>query len=156
MSSTIKQTYGVSPIKSGLLLFWGCWFLLAALTNCFDLLGTHNLLPSYWRFRSGNLALITSVIHIYNFSFIWANLLFLIDIIIQGTVSVLFIIAAVTFWTQRPAWKWINAAFGISIALWATFILMDEFFIAYNFEGTHMSLFAAELLSMIAMHLLPE
>lgn len=156
MSSSIKhKSYALSQIKCGLLLFWGCWFLLAFLTNCSDFFGTYNLLPADWRFRSGNMALILSAIHIYGFSYALANLLFFIDIIIQGSVAGLFLIATIKFWTRRPAWKWINAAFGISIALWAAFTLMDEFFIVYNLEGTHMSLFAAELLTMIAMHLLP-
>lgn len=157
MSAVIEdKTYGISAIKSGLLLFWGCWFSLAFLTNFFDLAGTNNLLPAYWHFRSGNLALITSVINIYSFSYAWANLLFIIDIIIQGSIAVLFLYAAMNFWMQRPAWKWVNTAFGISLALWATFILMDEFFIAYNYESTHMALIMAELLTIIAIHFLPE
>ena len=150
------KTYGLHPIKFGLLLFWGLWFLIAFLTNTFDFLGVYNYLPTVWRFRSNNLALITSVIHIYNFPGTWANLLFTIDIIIQGSASILFLIAAMKWWSHRQAWKWINGAFGLSIALWAAFILMDEFFIAYNFEGTHMLLIVAELLTFTALHLLPD
>lgn len=157
MSLSVKyKSYGLHQIKSGLLLFWGLWFLLVFFTNSFDFLGVYNMLPSDWRFRSGNLSLILSVINIYGFSGAFANLLFFLDIIIQGTAAVLFFIAAVKLWTNRQAWKWINTAFGISTALWAAFILMDEFFIAYNFEGTHSTLLIMEIISLLAMHLLPD
>lgn len=154
MAAAKHKTYGLHLFKSGLLLFWGMWFVLVFSTNIFDFLSVYSQMPMEWRFRSGNLALIVSVVNIYHFSGALANLLFVLDIIIQGLAAVLFVIAAVKFWLGKQAWKWINAAFGISIALWALFILMDEFFIAYNFEGTHNGLFIAEILTLLAVHLL--
>lgn len=150
------KSYGLHEIKAGLLLFWGVWFVLVVLTNSFDILSTYDALPAEWRFRSGNLALIISIVNIYRFSGVFANLLFLSGLIAESVIAILFIVAALKFWSRRPAWKWVNAAFGISIAFWAVFILLDELFIAYNFEGTHSTLLISEVLILLAIHLLPE
>ncbi len=54
---------------------------------------------------------------------------------------------------RRPA---VTLAFAVSLALWAAFILADEALIAYATEAVHMRLFVAELVSLLALVLLPE
>ena len=51
------------------------------------------------------------------------------------------------------------AAFGVSLALWAGLIVADEAFVAYeiaNLEATHVRLFAVQLISLLAVRLLPD
>jgi hypothetical protein len=40
--------------------------------------------------------------------------------------------------------------------LWAAFVLADEVLIAYSVEATHLRLFAAQLLTLLAIVLLPQ
>jgi hypothetical protein len=47
-------------------------------------------------------------------------------------------------------------AFVPSLALFATFMLMTEVFIAYGVESTHMRIFIAQLVSLYVIHQLPE
>src|SRR3990167_7502495 len=89
------QSYGLHEIKVGLMLFWGLWFLFAFITNSFDMLSAHNALPTDWRFRSGNLALMISIVNVYRFSAVFASLIFFSGLIIEYAITVLFLIAAV-------------------------------------------------------------
>ena len=146
---------GLFYLKAGTLFFWGMWFLLASLTNIFDLFNVFGILTPEWRFRSGNYLLLSQALSIYDVGSMCTNLLFICDILVQGTAATLFFIAAWHFWHQKNAWIYINAAFTLSIALWGMFIIMEETFIAYAFEEVHRSLFSLELISLLALHLLP-
>jgi hypothetical protein len=142
--------------KLGLLLYWACWFSLACTTNLFDFLHAMGYLPAQWLFRSGNYTLLAGVINIYHMPSLILNLLFICDISVQGLSALLFFIAFFSFWMRaaRP-WRFINTAFALSIALWAVFLIMEEVFIAYRFEGTHSGLIVFETISLMALHLLP-
>jgi len=141
--------------KLGLLLFWGCWFSFAFTTNLLDFLHVLGYLPSDWLFRSGNYQLLHGVITIYHPPVYVLNLLFICDIAAQGLSAILFITAAYCYW-RGYSWRYINLAFMFSIALWGVFLLMEEVFLAYHFESVHAGLFEFELISLLAMHLLPE
>jgi hypothetical protein len=47
-------------------------------------------------------------------------------------------------------------AFTVGLALWAGFVLADEIFIAYTLEAVHLRLFGLQLLSVLALRLLPD
>ena len=49
-----------------------------------------------------------------------------------------------------------RTAFTVSLALWGVFLLADEIFIAYSIEGTHLRIFAAQLVTLLVMELVPE
>lgn len=155
-SAANKKGAGAHLIKSGLLFFWAIYFFLFFLTNLMDLFASHNVLSQGWLFRSGNYALIISTIKIYEFTSTTAVFLFLCDITLQAIASILFLIASIRFCCHKKAWRWINIAFGVSMSLWALFIIMDELFIAYNYESTHINIFMLELLSLLAIHVLPD
>jgi hypothetical protein len=40
--------------------------------------------------------------------------------------------------------------------LWSAFLVADEVLIAYPLEGTHLRLFVAHLVTLLAVELLPE
>jgi hypothetical protein len=151
-----NRSNGLFYLKTGCLLFWASWFSLACLTNVFDFMNMLALISPEWRFRSGNLILLSQSLSIYQISPLFINLLFICDVLIQALAGALFFIAAYQFWQRKNPWVYINYAFGISIALWAAFIVMEEIFIAYVFEGGHRELFAFELITLMAIHLLPQ
>ena len=53
---------------------------------------------------------------------------------------------------RRP----VDALFVVGIALWAGFVLADEVLVAYDVEATHLRLLVAQLVSFLAVHLLPN
>ncbi|MBV9576541.1 MAG: hypothetical protein JO149_07945 [Gammaproteobacteria bacterium] len=151
MKST--KNWGLTYLKQGILLFWGMWFLIAFFTNVTDfLISTHIVTPI--AFRSGNYHALEKVLSIYHTPTYFLNLLFSMDILVQGSSAILFLIAGFSFVNKEIPWKIINTAFFISMALWAAFLVMEEIFIAYSFEGTHIGLFEFELISLLTLHLL--
>lgn len=151
-----SKSNGLFYLKAGALFFWACWFTLAATTNIFDLINALWGLPTYWHFRSGNFILVASVLSLYNTPTFFYYLVFIIDILIQATCAILFAVSFLKFWRHQPAWSWINYAFTLSLALWAAFIIIEELFIAYAFEATHIGLCLFELLILFALHFLPH
>jgi hypothetical protein len=147
-----KPMLGLFAIKLGCLLFWFGWFSLACLSNLFDMINALYGLPAEWHFVSGNYVAVAKVISIYSLPDFCLNLLFSLDILIQAACALLFFLAAWAFWKQKELPTLVNYAFGLSMGLWAAFILMDELFIAYAYEGTHLNLFAFELLTLLALH----
>lgn len=53
---------------------------------------------------------------------------------------------------RRP----VDPAFVVGVALSAGFVLADEVFVAYDVEATHLRLPVAQLVSRLAIHLLPD
>jgi hypothetical protein len=57
---------------------------------------------------------------------------------------------------HRPGLSVLHTACGLSLALWAAFLVADEIFLAYDAEATHMRIFSAQLLSLLVFHGLPD
>ncbi len=150
-----NKSYGLFYLKTGILFFWGLWFGIVFLSNLIDLLNVHYGVMINFKFDSGNYQAVEKVISIYNTPNYILTLLFHFNIIIQGVTAFLFLIAAVSFYRLKPySWKFVNLAFAISIALWGVFMIMEEVFIAYQFEPTHMRLGMFEMISLLMFHLL--
>jgi hypothetical protein len=76
------------------------------------------------------------------------------------------IVAVYLLWTALGSFdpsnlRLVNLAFMVNLALWAAFVIMDELFLAFlvpgfNIMETHRSLFTANLVSLMAIHLLPN
>lgn len=142
-------------LKQGILFFWACWFLIAFSTNLIDLLNAFHV-TNEWKFHSGNYRTLENVINIYHAPSFILNLFFCSDIFIQGIAALLFFAASLRFWKSYDALPCINFAFGISMALWAMFLIMEEIFLAYSYEATHIRLLLLEMLSLFAFYLLPS
>lgn len=147
----------LSTLKRGLLVFWALWHSIVALTNVFDALKGLGVLDPGWGFASGNWDFMRSVTAVY------ATPHALVALLFAGVIA-WEALAAVLFWrafgggmgtarNNRPA---VTGAFVVSIALMAVFILVDEIFLAYDVESTHLRLFIAELVSLLAIVLLPD
>jgi hypothetical protein len=138
-------------LKRGLLLFWAAWLSLVLTTNVLDGAKALGLLAESWAFASGNYGFVAQTTARYGTP-AWINgVLFAGVICWEGLAAVLFWLAGWTF-----AKRWVLAAFAVGLALWAAFILADEFFIAYAIAATHWRLFIAQLATLLAVELLPE
>jgi hypothetical protein len=137
-------------LKSGVLVFWAAWFSIVVLTNVFDVLKAARVVPAGWTFVSGNWELMVKVTGVHGTPVAVVALLFLGVIAWEA-------LAAILFWRAWAAGgRGGVVAFTVSLALWATFTLADEIFIAYTLGPVHLRLFALQLLSLLALRLLPE
>jgi hypothetical protein len=130
----------------GLLGFWAIYFVIVALSNLTDLLGSFHLLPAGWRWVSGNLAFIATSTGKFGVPG-WLNPVLL------GGVIAWEMLAAVLFWraAREPSGRWLGPAFCVGIGLWATFILLDEVLLIFETgaEATHLRLLIAQLLTLV-------
>ncbi|MEZ0541320.1 hypothetical protein [Fibrella arboris] len=147
-------------IKAGLLLFWALYFSVVWLSNTTDALKALNLLPTGFRFVSGNYSLVSKVVGMYGPTAGLAGVFFAGVISWEGIGAVLFWQALIGLLKHtgdsRAA---AHRAFGATIGLWAAFILTDEVFLAYEFPGlstTFFNLFIAEVGSLILFRLPTE
>jgi len=137
-------------LKSGVLLFWAAWFTIVVLTNVFDALKAGRVLPAGWTLASGYWELMLKVTAVHGTPVIIVGLLFLGVIAWQ-------VVAAVLFWRAWVAGgRGGLAAFTVALALSAAFALADEIFVAYTIEPVHLRLLALQLLSVLALRLLPD
>lgn len=144
-------------IKLGCLAFWSAWFLLAFLSNLFDFVKCiqEYALPSWWKFYSGNCQALWKVFSLYNIPPTVFYTTFILNMLAQVCSALLFFWATLRFCITRTLNRLMHVAFGLSMALWAIFIILEELFIAYPFEATHMRLFLFEMLTLMMLHLLP-
>lgn len=144
-------------LKRGLLLFWTAWFAIVCLTNVLDALKALRVLPAAWGFASYNWAFMLTTTAIYG------TPRWFVAILYAGVIT-WELLAAIAFGralTSRPATGGIEppavtTAFVVGLALMATFVLVDEIYIAYEVESTHLRLFIALLASLLALLLLPD
>jgi hypothetical protein len=144
-------------LKRAILCFWALWFTLAVITNLMDGLKALEILSDTWPLASGNYALIIEVMQAYTPAPWLTAGLFLGAIAWES-------LAAFLFWQAFRKFRGIDQgnqdivyiAFTASLGLWAAFILIDEIFIAYAIENTHRQLLILQLLSLLALRVLPD
>jgi hypothetical protein len=148
-------------LKQGIILMWAVWMSLVVILNVLDALKMSGRLPQTWKFASGNFWYISEVTKIYSTP-AWINWVFFIIVIIWEAVGAVLLWGA---WAgfNGSTYAMLNAAWVVNLALWAAFIVMDEIFQAWaaeignsNAMEAHRSLFVAWLISLIAIHLLPN
>jgi len=137
-------------LKSGVLLFWAAWFTIVLITNVCDALKAGRVLPSGWTLSSGNWELMLKVTAVHATPVVIVGVMFLGVIAWEA-------LAGVLFWRAWAAGgRGGLVAFVVGLSLWAAFALADEVFLAYAVEASHMRLFGLQLLSVLALRLLPE
>ena len=141
---------GPALLKRCLILFWAAWLSVVFLTNLCDAGKTLGLLEESWSFASGNYRFVSQTTARHGTPD-WFNAVLFGGVILWEGLA-----AALTWravWSGRPA---LYAAFTVSLLLWAGFAISDEMFIAYTVEGSHLRLFVAQLVTLLAVELLPE
>lgn len=143
-------------LKRSLLLFWAVWLSVVFLSNLADALKHIGLLCESWAFASGNLQFIKETTARYGTPDLMNALLFAGVILWEGVATLLFWWAVWTFRGKRSGRKALYFAFTASLLLWGAFLVADEVCISYPVESTHLRLFIAHLLTLLAIELLPE
>jgi hypothetical protein len=149
-------TMHVILLKRLLLLFWAVWFSVVFLSNLADAAKGRGWLGESWTFASGNWPLIQGTTARYKIPSSVNGVLFAGVILWEGTAAVLFWRAGWSYRGRSSARKAVYLAFTISLLLWSAFLIADEVFIAYPLESTHLRLFAAHLVTLLAVDLLAE
>ena len=144
-------------LKQGILLFWALWLTVACLANTCDGLKACHVLGAGWKFASGNYALMVETTQKYHTP-LWLNAMLFFGVILwQGCSALLFWSAFSAFQgVHQPGGHTLYQAFPVSLALWAAFIIIDELFLAYETEDTHLRVFTAQAISLLLLVLLPE
>jgi hypothetical protein len=143
-------------LKRLLLLFWAGWLSVVFLSNLADAGKGLGLLGESWAFASGNGKLIQETTGRYGIPPAVNAILFAGVILWEVVAAVLFWRAGWSFRGRNAARNAVYQAFTTSLLLWTAFLLADEIFIAYPLEATHLRLFVAHLVTLLAVELLPE
>ena len=151
--------FDLTTIKQGIILFWAVWLTLVVILNLLDVLKNTGVLSTNWKFNSGNFPFMQAVVKVYGTpnAVTWA---LYAGAIIWEIIAIGLLWAALGTFDPNNL-RLVNLAFLVNLALWAVFVIMDEIFLAFlvpgfNIMETHRSLFTANLVSLLAIHLLPN
>jgi hypothetical protein len=143
--------------KLGLLSFWSVWHGIVLATNLFEGLKVMRVLPTRWTFASKNYAAIVRATEKYHPAPWIPRLLFSGVLIWQLLILISFgwaMVASVR--SGRIDLDQVSIAFGLSVSLLAAFIIADELCTEYDTEHGHILLFIAQLVTVIALAVLPH
>ncbi len=143
-------------LKRSLLIFWAVWLSVVFLSNLADAGKEAGLLGESWAFASGNFKFIKNTTARYGIPDSANALLFAGVILWEGVVTLMFWCVVWTFRGKKSGRKILYVAFTTSLLLWGAFVIADEILIAYPLESTHLRLFIAHLVTLLAIELLPE
>jgi hypothetical protein len=139
-------------LKRLLLLVWAAWLTVVLATNVADGCKALGLLGEGWAFASGNYRFLAETTARYGPP-AWVNeVLFLGVVVWEGLATLLFWLAFAGGPSRR---RTLYAAFTAGLTLWGAFLVADEVCIAYPVEGTHLRLLTAQLVTLLAIELLP-
>jgi hypothetical protein len=143
--------------KLGLIAFWALWFGITFVTNLCSALKARRMLSQRWKFASENYRAVADAASVYDSTGRLAFFLFIVVLVWQFAAAILFAGAAALWWTSinmdRSA---ANAAFALGLGLWAAFMLADEIFLQYERESPHATIFIAQVVSWMALYVLPD
>jgi hypothetical protein len=143
-------------LKRLLLFFWAMWLTVVFLTNLADGGKGLGLLGESWLFASGNWKLVKDTTGRYGTPE-WLNVVLFAGVIFwEGSAAGLFWRASWSFRGRSSGRKAMYLAFTASLLLWGAFLVADEVFMTYPLESTHLRLFVAHLVTLLAVDLLPE
>lgn len=143
-------------LKRLLLLFWAAWLSIVFFSNLADATKALGLLDQSWAWASGNWILIKDTTAKFGTPAAVNALLFAGVILWEGVAAVLFWWAGWIFQGGNSTRHAVYRAFTTSLLLWGAFLIADEVCFAYPLESTHLRLFIAHLVTLLAVERLPE
>ncbi|HKB39931.1 MAG TPA: hypothetical protein VKD72_26080 [Gemmataceae bacterium] len=144
-------------LKRLLLGLWAAWMTVVFATNLLDAAKALGLLSESWAFASGNFRSLAETTARYGTPAWLDGFLFAGVIAWEGAAALLFWLAWGTFRGRGKAGaRLLYAAFTVGLTLWLAFAVADEAFVSYPVEATHLRLFIAQLVTLLAVELLPE
>jgi hypothetical protein len=142
-------------VTRALLIFWAIWFSVVVASNLADALLAAGLLAPGWPFASGNFSLVAESVSVYFASRAWAAFLFLLVLLLELAVALLFWRAAL-----RPEEAGVLRAFFAAVVLFGGFLVADEVLLVYrrfpNLETGHFVILSALLLSLLSIRVLDQ
>jgi hypothetical protein len=144
-------------IKRISLIFWAAWLSVIVATNVLDALVAMGGLPNSFKFVSGNWSWINQVMDPLGVPRELQAVLFGGAIAWEALAATLFWWAVASY-RGRPLVqeKATVYACGVNLALWATFQVLDEVFLAYKPEEVHRAIFISQVATLLLLHLLPS
>lgn len=133
------------------------WHGIVLVTNLFEGLKVMRVLPTRWTFASKNYDAIVRATEKYHPAPWIPRLLFSGVLIWQLLILISFGWAMVA--SVRSGWidlDHVSIAFGLSVSLLAAFIIADELCTEYDTEHGHILFFIAQLVTVIAIAVLPH
>src|SRR5215470_7640817 len=153
---TLFEWISFAWIKRGLLLFWALWYSLVVTTNVLNALQALGILPTGFKFVSGNWEWINRTMNPLGVPIMLQAFLFAGVIAWQLLCAILFFIACSRFRDRRlveeTASLW---ACAVALALWSAFQVLDEAFLAYDPESVHRVIFIEAILTIMFLQLMP-
>lgn len=141
--------------KKIIILFWTAWWLIALWTDVVGALAHEKLLIATWA-PDVNYPFLAESLKMYNAP-IW-----LINILFSGILCWSFLSSAAFCWASialtQPKTVWLHRAqmaFTISISFWFAFFLADQITMKFDLEQNHMVQGGFELLTLLALYILP-
>lgn len=146
----------ISGFKRIIVLFWAIWWLLAFLTDVLGGLKQIGAIAAPW-LRNSNYPDLVAALAPYAPPDWLAPVLFVGIIAWSLLTTILFAIATVTPMQPSDRWRWrVNNAYIVSLSFWLAFFLADQIVMNFAFEQNHMVQGGFQLLTFLAIHLLPE
>lgn len=144
-------------LKLGLLFFWGLWFSIVFLTNLFEGFRVLRVVPTTWKYASHNFKPVAQATATYHAP-PWLPRVLFSGILLWQLLAVVFFARAtiLSFIGGSVGWGPANVAFAVGLSLWAAFMIADEVFKEYDTQRSHVLFFIAQLVTLVALHVLPS
>ena len=150
------MTIPIPAFKRLIVLFWALWWLIAFLTDFFGALKETGLYAPYWLSHTNYPALVAATAPYHPPGWL-APLLFAGIIAWSFLATVFYIIAAATPYHMRDTWRRrVDNAFIVSLGLWLAFFIADQIVFKFALEQNHMVQGAFQLLTWLALYVLPD
>jgi hypothetical protein len=143
--------------KKIIIIFWTLWWLIALWTDIVGGLAHFGLLAENWA-PDSNYPFLVSSLKMYNPP-VWLPLIFFLGILLWSFISTLaFVYASLKMFSQglKPAMKYIEIAFIISLSYWFAFYIADQLVMKFDLEENHIVQGGFQLLTFIALYCLPS
>ena len=147
---------GRDRFKQVLVAFWALWWAIAFLTDFNGGLIQLGFTTTKW-LAGDNYPSLHNTLAAYGTPTWLAVMLFVGIICWSGLSTLLLAKAALTPFRPREGWlKSVDRAFIVSLGLWLAFFIADQIFLKFGLEENHMVQGGFQLLSYIAIHILPD
>jgi len=142
--------------KKIIVLFWTLWWLIALWTDAVGSLAHIKMLNASWA-PDTNYPYLVQSLKMYPLPSWAPAFLFILILLWSFISSVLFCWASMGLISGRAIWmRRAQVAFIVSLTYWFAFFLADQLVLKFDLEQNHMVQGGFELLTFLALYLLPE
>lgn len=151
------RALAIVSLKRGVLLYWSLWFSVVLFADVMDRLKVAGYISPEWKLGFGDFSLISPSASLYGAPAELSGAL-IVAVMVWEALTVGF------FWRAFAKFRGVNqaehlslrGAFILALTLFAVFMLADESLFRHSHEATHVRIFVALLVSLLATYFLPE